>query len=70
MAEEYTYPRFYFSKDEPNGRPFNTKDDLDAAGGPSVWKLTPTDVTAQAPPVPTPPTPDDEGETPTRRSHR
>jgi hypothetical protein len=70
MAEEYTYPRFYFSKDEPNGRPFNSKEELDAAGGPSVWKLTPTEVTAQAPPTPTPAPEEGEGEPHTRRSHR
>jgi hypothetical protein len=76
MSEEYTFPRFYFSQAEPNGRQFNSQEELDAAGGPSVWLLTPQAVeeAAKVPPTPAPtpppPTPDDEGETPTRRSHR
>jgi hypothetical protein len=62
MAEEYVFPRFYFSKDEPNGRPFDNQADLDAAGGRAVWKLTPQEATATAPP-----TPADEGEGPPPR---
>jgi hypothetical protein len=70
MAEEPTFPRFYFSAAVPQGRPFNSKEELDAASSEGPWFLTPTEATATTPPVPTPPTPDDEGETPTRRSHR
>jgi hypothetical protein len=57
MSEEYTFPRFYFSQAEPNGRQFNTQEELDAAGGPSVWLLTPQAVEEAAKAQLTPPTP-------------
>jgi hypothetical protein len=70
MAESaYTYPRYYFSKDEPAGRIFNSQEELDAAGGQAVWLLTPTEVEAAAKTPPTP-APDDEGEHHTPRSRR
>jgi hypothetical protein len=67
MAEELVFPRFYFSAEEPNGRPFNTKEEFEAAGGQAVWKFTPQEAEAATPPTPAPP---EEGESPTRRSHR
>lgn len=72
MADEYVFPRYYFRKDEPAGRIFQTQEELDAAGGRAVWKLTPTEVTedAQAPAPPPPAAPEAEDEPPTRRSHR
>jgi hypothetical protein len=70
MSEELSFPRFYFSADEPNGRQFNTKEEFDAAGGQAVWKFTPQEATATTPPAPTPsPIPPDEGEA-TPRSRR
>jgi hypothetical protein len=62
MAEEYVYPRWYFSKEEPGGRIFETEADLEAAGGKGTWFLTPEAATAALPPPPTPPAPlGDEG---------
>ena len=47
MAEQDQpdFPRFYFSAQEPQGRVFNSQEEMDAAGGASVWKKTPTEVT-------------------------
>jgi len=71
MPEERVFPRFYFSAAEPQGRPFNSKEELDAASSEGPWFLTPTEAeAAKVPPAPTPHTPSDEGEATTRRSHR
>ena len=87
------FPRYGFSATEPgtpvvdsatgvvtcNSRLFENKAELDAAGGPSVWSLTPAEAAkAKAPaPVPAPapappraPVPEDDEEAPARRSHR
>jgi hypothetical protein len=70
--QEYTYPRYYFSKDEPAGRIFASQEELDAAGGKAVWLLTPTAVAEAAQtPAPTPePTPEGESPTPRTTSRR
>lgn len=46
MAEQDQpeFPRYYFSAQEPQGRVFNSQEELDQAGGASVWKKTPTEV--------------------------
>ena len=67
MAETYTYPRWYFSKDEPGGRIFATAEELEAAGGQRVWKLTPDAAADAAAKAATPEsTATDEGHTPPR----
>jgi hypothetical protein len=79
------FPRYGFSATEPgtpvvdsstgqpvcNSRLFENKAELDAAGGASVWSLTPAEAAkAKAPAPRTPVAPEDDEETPARRSHR
>jgi len=78
------FPRYGFSATEPgtpvcdsatgavicNSRLFENKAELDAAGGPSVWSLTPAEAAKAKAPVPSAPVLDDYEETPTRRPHR
>ena len=48
MAEqEQPFPRFYFSSQEPQGRVFNSQEEMDQAGGASVWKKSPQEITEQ-----------------------
>ena len=42
--EQPDFPRFYFSAQEPQGRIFNSQEEMDAAGGASVWRKTPQEV--------------------------
>lgn len=42
--EEPSFPRYYFSAQEPQGRVFNSQEELDQAGGASVWKKSPADI--------------------------
>jgi len=79
MAETDVFPRWFFPAGGPTepdygGRCFNSKEELDAASAEGPWFRTPQEAQAAKPP-PTPPltgpqTPSDEGESPTRRSHR
>ena len=80
------FPRYGFSATEPgtpvvdsatgavtcNSRLFENKAELDAAGGVSVWSLTPAEAAKASTPAPRAPVvpPDDEEEVPARRSHR
>ena len=49
MAEQDQpeFPRYYFSAQEPQGRVFNSQEEMDQAGGASVWKRTPQEITEQ-----------------------
>lgn len=80
------FPRYGFSATEPgtpvvdsatgqpicNSRLFQSKAELDAAGGPSVWSLTPAEAAKASTPAPRTPVvaPDEDEEAPVRRSHR
>jgi hypothetical protein len=78
------FPRYGFSATEPgtpvvdsatgvvtcNSRLFENKAELDAAGGPAVWSLTPVEAAKPQTPAPRVPVPDDDEEAPARRSHR
>jgi hypothetical protein len=78
------FPRYGFSATEPgtpvvdsatgvvtcNSRLFENKAELDAAGGPSVWSITPAEAAKASTPAPKVPAPDEDEETPARRSHR
>jgi hypothetical protein len=80
------FPRYGFSATEPgtpvvdsatgvvtcNSRLFENKAELDAAGGPSVWSLTPAEAAKAKAPAPRTPAiaPEDDEEAPARRSHR
>ena len=80
------FPRYGFSATEPgtpvvdsatgeaicNSRLFTSKAELDAAGGTAVWKGTPDEAAKAKAPAPRTPAvaPDDDEETPARRSHR
>jgi len=78
------FPRYGFSATEPgtpvvdsatgvvtcNSRLFDNKAELDAAGGPSVWSLTPDAAAKAKAPAPRTPVADEDEEAPARRSHR
>jgi len=78
------FPRYGFSATEPgtpvvdsatgvvtcNSRLFENKAELDAAGGPSVWSLTPAEAAKATTPAPRTPVAEDDEEAPARRSHR
>ena len=78
------FPRYGFSATEPgepvkdsatgavicNSRLFASKAELDAAGGTAVWKGTPDEAAKATTPAPRTPAPEDDEETPARRSHR
>ena len=80
------FPRYGFSATEPgtpvvdsatgqvtcNSRLFESKAELDAAGGASVWALTPDAAAKASTPAPQAPVvaPEDDEEAPARRSHR
>lgn len=66
----YTFPRFYFAKDAPAGRPFESQEELDAAGGEAVWKRTPQDAQAAAEAAASAPAPESESPTPRPTSRR
>ena len=72
MADEAVYPRWFYSPQVPAGRVFNDQAALDAASAEGPWFTTPTEAAeaaTTAPAIPAP-APEDEGEHPTRRSHR
>jgi hypothetical protein len=67
MAEELTFPKWYFSSqnvggENYGGRLFETKEEFDAAGGQAVWKCTPQEAEAAALEPPVPPDPPPGGE--------
>ena len=79
------FPRYGFSATEPgtpvvdsatgvvtcNSRLFESKAELDAAGGTAKWSLTPDAAAKATTPAPrTPVAPEDDEEAPARRSHR
>jgi hypothetical protein len=80
------FPRYGFNATEPgtpvvdsatgqvtcNSRLFASKAELDAAGGTAVWALTPDAAAKASTPAPRTPVvpPEDDEETPARRSHR
>lgn len=78
------FPRYGFNATEPgtpvvdsatgvvtcNSRLFENKAELDAAGGPSVWSLTPAEAAKAQAPAPRTPAPDEGEEIPARRIHR